>query len=187
MGNMSLLGIFLRIVERLLGSWPRPSCEQHECLTLKGSIGPIQEILNIETEIPTVSTTQMTDTQKAVIVLDKILDKRENPTTIDGAAVFESSDPSVLSVQQLTDLSCLVKAVGPIGPASVNVKVDVRQGPDVVEKTGRFDFNIVAGEAEIISGTVGTPTEQEETPPPAPGGSIPDGAPAAPPASTPQG
>lgn len=99
----------------------------------------------------------LTDIQSVGLAIS-VTDARGNPAALDGAPVWESSDPSILEVVAAADgLSCNVVAVGPLGTAQVKVTGDAKLGPDVTPILGVLDIEVVASEAVNIAIVPGTP------------------------------
>lgn len=108
----------------------------------------------------TLMATTMTDSQVTTLSLT-LADKKGNPTgpLPAGASVSWLVDnPNVLAVTPSADtLTCSAAAVGPLGAATVTVKVAL---PDGSNATGSIDFTIVAGAPTSISVTASPPVEQ---------------------------
>jgi hypothetical protein len=95
-----------------------------------------------------------------VDVAFKAIDSRGNPARIDGEARWASSDESVLEVFPNDDNSATALAVGPLGTAQVQVKIDADLGDGVRELVGILDVEVVAGEAVALELVPGTPSAQ---------------------------
>lgn len=90
------------------------------------------------------------------------LDKHGHPATVDGAPEWFVDNSEVLALEPAADgMSCLIKAVGPIGTATVSMKADADLGDGVKELVGLFEVEVTAGQATTVVITPGTPTEQE--------------------------
>jgi hypothetical protein len=102
----------------------------------------------------------LTVTQKASLTLDP-RDAKGNPAVLDGVPVWTSSDAAVVEVTPAEDgLSAVVRAVGPVGAAQVNVTADARLGEEVVNLSGVLDVQVQAGEAVSLGIATGAPEEQ---------------------------
>ena len=101
----------------------------------------------------------ITDSQKFSITAGGI-DAKGNPTTLDGAITFTSSDPALLTVTSTGNLSADVVAVGPLGNAQVLANGDADLGAGVVPVTGILDVVIIAGQAVNIAIAAGAVSDQ---------------------------
>lgn len=91
--------------------------------------------------------TQLPDNKKAVITLTP-LDSKGNPTTLDGAATFVSSDASLLTVNPTGPLTAEAIPVGPLGSAQVQFSGDANVDPGIIETiSGAIDLDITASQA----------------------------------------
>jgi hypothetical protein len=107
----------------------------------------------------------MTSSQQNRLTVDpaSVKDKKGNPATIDGVPEWSTNNTEVLALEPDADgMSCLVKAVGPLGPASVTFRADGKAGPDVKELVGNVGVTIVPGDAVSVEIGAGTPEEQPE-------------------------
>lgn len=80
------------------------------------------------------------------------------PATLDGAATFASSDPTIVVVEAAADgLSATIKPAAPVklGTAQIQVSADADLGAGVTTINGLVDVEIVAGQATSL---VLTPT-----------------------------
>ncbi len=99
----------------------------------------------------------MTDVQSAPLAVT-ITDARGNPAKVDGVPVWESSDPTVLTVTAAADgMSATIAAVGPIGTAQVKFTADADLGPGVTSLVGLLDVEIIASQAVNVVITPGAP------------------------------
>lgn len=81
------------------------------------------------------------------------VDAKGNPAVVEGAPVWSSSDPAVLSVVAAADgMSAIVTPVGPLGSAQVKVEADADTGEGVVPVILLGDVEVVAGQA--VGGTI---------------------------------
>ena len=103
---------------------------------------------------------RLTATQKVALSLSAT-DAKGNPAPVENVE-WVSSDESILTVTEDpgNELVAVAVAVGPVGTAQLQVTADSRIGPDERVITGAETFEIVAGEAQIISVAAGTPEEQ---------------------------
>lgn len=102
----------------------------------------------------------MTDSQQADLSIQPV-DRKGNPAPVEGVSWSSSDDTIVTVTVDATDpTKAVVKAVGPLGSAQVNVTADARIGEGTVDIAGVLDVTIVAGEAVSVQISAGTPTEQ---------------------------
>jgi len=102
----------------------------------------------------------LTDTQEVDLSIAP-KDAKGNPAAVEGAPVWASSDPTILTVEAAADgLSAVAKAVGPLGTAQVSVTADADLGEGVKSISGTMDFEVQAGEAVSLGISAGTPREQ---------------------------
>ncbi len=98
-------------------------------------------------------------------------DVRGNPLKLDptNPPTWTTDNPAILALEPSADgLSCNVMAVGTIGEAQVQVKIDVAPGPDVEGGMGICAFKVGPGRLAAFDLVVGTETEQPvPTPTPA--------------------
>jgi hypothetical protein len=99
----------------------------------------------------------MTDVQKVSLAVQPV-DAAGNPAALDGAPVWTSTDPAVLTVTAAPDgLSAEAVAVGPLGTAQVSVSADADMGAGVTTITGVLDVQVMASAAVSLGITPGTP------------------------------
>lgn len=106
----------------------------------------------------------LSSTQQAALSFT-VVDAKGNPAKVDGVPVWDSVDPTTVSVTPGADgMSAMVKAVGPVTTAGtsvqVSVQVDADLGAGVTPLMGTLDVQIVAGQAVAVSLAAGTPEEQ---------------------------
>ncbi len=88
-------------------------------------------------------------------------DKKGNPAPVDGAPVWGVDHPNVVALEPNADgLSCVVKAVGPIGGALVSVQADADLGDGMTPLAGTSEFQVTAGSAAVVEITAGPVSEQ---------------------------
>lgn len=104
---------------------------------------------------------QMTDSQQ-VTVTTAFTDKKGNPAALPTgtpAPTWLVDNSAVLALTPAADgLSCLVAAVGPLGSATVSVKVNDASGASLA--SGSLAVTIVGGALVNVVLTPGTPSEQ---------------------------
>jgi hypothetical protein len=124
-------------------------------------IGPVSTRPFTPREEEPMPLVQLTDRQRVRIAIDP-LDEMKNPAPIDGIPTWESSDPSILTVEA-TDDGRGVMAVtgGPLGTATVTVTADADMGDGIEPLTGTVDFEVVGSEARSLNVSVGTPEPRE--------------------------
>lgn len=101
----------------------------------------------------------MTDTEKVSCSI-AATDKRGNPTQMPaGTTSWSVDNPNVLTLNPSADGStCDVLAAGPLGTATVTVKVADTSGNTLA--AGTLDVTVQSGAATQISVTPTTPVEQ---------------------------
>ncbi len=104
-------------------------------------------------------TFSMSDSQQSTFTI-AFTDKKGNPApTPAGTISWLVDSPTVLALTPAPDnLSCLVAAVGPLGVATVSVKLTAPDGTTLA--AGSVDVTITGGAATVIAVTPGTPVEQ---------------------------
>jgi hypothetical protein len=105
------------------------------------------------------ATFTMTDSQQSTFSITAY-DKMGNPTTLPPGSVSWAVDlTTLISLTPATDgMSCLVKAVGPLGTAVVSCRVSNADGTTLA--AGSIDVGITSGAAVTIKFDPGTPVEQ---------------------------
>lgn len=97
------------------------------------------------------------------------LDAKGNPAAVDGVAVWEASDPALVTLEVAIDgLSANIVPTGALGHVQIRVRADARIGPDVREISGLLEIDLVAAEAVSLSVSAGEPMEIVAEPQPAP-------------------
>lgn len=99
----------------------------------------------------------LTDEQKVSLSVS-FTTKAGNPATVDGAPVWSSSDPSVITVTAAEDgLSAVAVTVGPLGTAQVICEADADLGEGVRPITGVLDIEVRPSEAVAAIVVAGAP------------------------------
>jgi hypothetical protein len=135
-------------------------CSQaHPALTVV--IGPIREQRIVSEEVRSMSLI-ITDTQQVELSISPV-DRRGNPTRLDGSPVWDSTDNSIVKVvpQPGEPLRAIASAVGKLGRSQVNVRADAQRGDGVREIFAVVDIEVVAGDAAVFDIQSGTITEQD--------------------------
>ncbi len=101
----------------------------------------------------------MSDSQQDTLTITAT-DKKGNPATLPAGSITWAVDQvSLIALTPAADgLSCLAVAVGPLGTATISVKVSAPDGTTLA--AGSIDCNITGGAATNIVVTAGTPQEQ---------------------------
>lgn len=92
------------------------------------------------------------------------LDRRSNPTTIDGAPEWSTDRPDIIALEPVSGtMQCIVRATGVLGVAQVTVSGDADRSTGVrTIVSPPFTFDVQASEAFGFGiAAVGAPTEQE--------------------------
>lgn len=87
-------------------------------------------------------------------------DKKGNVAPVDGPIEWVTSNSELLALDP-NGAICTVKAVGPIGTASVSAIADADLGEGVKPVRLDAEINVVAGEASVGQITFSPPEEQE--------------------------
>ncbi len=99
----------------------------------------------------------LTDEQKCHLSIQP-LTAAGNPAKVDGAPVWEASDPSILSLAVADDgLSADIATDGPLGTCQIKVTADADLGQGVRSITGVLDVEVIAAEAASLSVVARTP------------------------------
>jgi hypothetical protein len=102
----------------------------------------------------------ITDSQAFTASVSAV-DAKGNPALIDGAPIWTSSNPLIITVvPSANPLTARVSAVGPLGAAQVVVTADADLGAGVRTLTGILDVTILGGAAVSLSIAASTPQEQ---------------------------
>lgn len=97
----------------------------------------------------------LTADQKVKLTITPV-DSYGNLTVVENVT-WEVSDPSVVSIEEITSTEVYVVAVGPAADAQVVVKADAKVGDGETVLTGILDFTILPAEAVSLSVVAGTP------------------------------
>lgn len=107
---------------------------------------------------------KLTATQDCPLAIGPTTDKKGNPAPIDDTVPPEwfSSNTDIVTVTPDPNdgKKATISAVGPLGTAQVNVRVDVDTSEGTKPGIGVLDVEVVAGEAALITIEPGTPVEQ---------------------------
>lgn len=113
---------------------------------------------------------QLTDSQQAALAVE-FFDKKDRPTTVDGAPVWTSSDDTVATVTpgtldetgaivpDTTGVNAVVVAVGP-GSAQITNTADADLSPNVRNVINTLDVTVSPGEAVRSNIKTAAPVEQ---------------------------
>jgi len=104
----------------------------------------------------------LTATQKCALTF-AVVDAKGNPASVEGVPVWDTSDPSKITVDASTDgMTATANAVGPLTttPVQVSVTADADLGEGTRAIVGLLDLTVVAGEAVSVNISAGTPEEQ---------------------------
>jgi hypothetical protein len=102
----------------------------------------------------------LTVTQQVTYAVE-FKDAKGNPAMVDGVPEWKVGDETVLDVEPSADgMSCLVKALGPVGTSQLSVTADADLGAGIVPVIGVDQISVVAGQAVSAGMTAGTPEEQ---------------------------
>jgi hypothetical protein len=105
---------------------------------------------------------KMSDSQQCNVTVT-FADRRGNPASVDGVPEWSTDNTDVLALEPSGDgKSCLVKAVGPLGTATVTMKADADMGQGSTPVIGTLDFEITGGAATVVKLEPGTPAEQPD-------------------------
>jgi hypothetical protein len=103
----------------------------------------------------------MTDSQQVTLTVS-FTDRKGNPTSPPAGAQppqWLVDNPNIITLTPSTDgTSCVAASVGPLGAATISVKVSDAQGNPLA--SGSIDVTIVSGAPTQVAITPGTPSEQ---------------------------
>lgn len=100
----------------------------------------------------------LTDSQKSDLNL-VVKDAKGKPTSLDGPAVFASSDETVATVESTGDLTATLTSVSP-GTCKITATGDALIGDGTQPLVGSLDVTVTPGQAIQIDLTAGTPVDQ---------------------------
>jgi hypothetical protein len=102
-----------------------------------------------------------------VRVAAKFLDRRGNPAPVQDAEWLVDK-PDVLDIQRIDspedEPACLVKALGPLGTATLTLSADGDPGDGITALIGSLEFQVGVGNAVRVQLDPGAPEEQPEEP-----------------------
>lgn len=126
-----------------------------------GSPGPTPDHLAwVHTKGETILALTLTTTQQVSVSISPT-DKRGHPANLDGAPVWSADNTDAVALTPAPDgLSCLIVALGPVGPVDIFVDADADLGAGVTPLRGTFQIEIVAAQATTIEVTPGSVEEQ---------------------------
>lgn len=89
--------------------------------------------------------------------IGRFVDEYGNNAPVDGAPVWESLNPDVITLTPAADgMSCKAEATGSVGATQIKMTADADTGEGVVTIETFIDISVIAGQAvgaEIIAGT----------------------------------
>lgn len=96
-------------------------------------------------------------------------DRKGNPAQVQGVPEWLTDNSELLALFPAADgMSCLVRAVGPMGTARITLSADADLGTGVRPLIGTLEINITGGSATVVRLEAGAPEEQPEEPPTVP-------------------
>lgn len=103
--------------------------------------------------------TLLLSTLEKVTLTAGFVDAAGQAASIDGPATWESSDPSIITVENVSadGMSCDAVTVGPVGTARVTLSGDADLGGGTRLVTAVQDIEVRAAEAVSASIVAGTP------------------------------
>lgn len=103
----------------------------------------------------------LADTKKVPVSV-AFIDAAGNPARVDGVPVWSSSDPSVVTIDGVSEdgMSAFAVAVGPLGTAQVSVAADADLGEGIRALTGVLDIEVQASEAVSANVAAGEPVDK---------------------------
>ena len=150
---------------------PKPPPDDTDTVTWTWTIGPVTEKTHENTpqrasipatrlHIEGITTVQLLATQQVQLSISGA-DKYGNPVDITGDTTWESSDITILTVENVAtdNTSCTAVTTGQVGTASVTVTNDVNKD-GTGDFIGSLAFDVVAGPMAEIEVTAGTPTDK---------------------------
>jgi len=150
---------------------PKPPPDDTDTVTWTWTIGPVTEKTHENTpqrasipatrlHIEGITTVQLLATQQVQLSISGA-DKYGNPVDITGDTTWESSDTTILTVENVAadNTSCTAVTTGQVGTASVTVTNDVNKD-GTGDFIGSLAFDVVAGPMAEIEVTAATPTDK---------------------------
>lgn len=108
----------------------------------------------------TVMAFSMSDSQQVNVGV-RFVDRKGNPAAVDGTPEWLTDNSDLLALTPAADgKSCVVKAVGPLGTASVTMKADADASAGVRQIVGTLEVTITGGDARTVVLEPGTAEEQ---------------------------
>lgn len=103
---------------------------------------------------------QMTDSEEIDLTINA-LDKKGNPAPLESIN-WSTDNTDVLALKVSDDTkTCVVKAVGPLGKATVTMKADADMSPDIdAPIIGTIEIEITGGQAQTVELVPSAPREQ---------------------------
>jgi len=99
----------------------------------------------------------LTDVQKVSLSIQPV-SAAGNPAPVDGAPVWSSSAPDVVTVTAAPDgMSAVAVTTGKLGTAQISVSADADLGAGVTTITGTLDLEVQASQAVSLNVTAGAP------------------------------
>lgn len=100
---------------------------------------------------------QLQDVEKVALLIAPV-DAVGNPAKVDGVPVWETSAPSIVTLEVAADgLSAVASTEGPLGAVRITVTADADLGAGIETITGVLDIEVIASKAVSLSITAGTP------------------------------
>ena len=150
---------------------PKPPPDDTDTVTWTWTIGPVTEKTHENTpqrasipatrlHIEGITTVQLLATQQVQLSISGA-DKYGNPVDITGDTTWESSDTTILTVENVAadNTSCTAVTTGQVGTASVTVTNDVNKD-GTGDFIGSLAIDVVAGPMAEIEVSAGTPTDK---------------------------
>jgi hypothetical protein len=148
---------------------PKPAPD--EVTTWTWRIGPVTDKTHENTpqrsaipatrlHIEGITTVQLLATQQVQLTISGA-DKYGNPVDITGDTTWESSDTTILTVENvsLDNTSCMAVTTGQVGSAAITVTNDVNKD-GTGDFIGSLAIDVVAGPMAEIEVSAGTPTDK---------------------------
>lgn len=99
--------------------------------------------------------------QEFTASISGIVDAEGNPTSLDGAPTWETSDETIADLRVAPDgMSCIVGSLDTMGAATITIRADGRHGPEVVELIGMLSIIVAPADAVVFDVTTGAVTDR---------------------------